>query len=94
MTRAYERERERCTDHADIGILIDKRAKKVHFGVQVGPPDVAYPLACDALCAILTTYSTLLQLRTVSKAHARLVTVQSSASTSPTDTCGRSQASP
>jgi hypothetical protein len=79
------------TDHADIGILVDKRAKEVHFVVQVGPPDVTYPLACDALCAVLAPHRAFLQLRAVSKAHARLVAIQPRASTSPADARGGSQ---
>jgi hypothetical protein len=75
------------TDHADVGILVDKRAEEVHFVVQVGPPDVSYPLTCDPLCAVLAPHSTLLQLCPMSKAHARLVTIESCASTPPTDAC-------
>jgi hypothetical protein len=51
--------------------------------VQVRPPDVADPLACNTLGAILTANSILLQLSTVGEAHTRLVAIQASPSAGP-----------
>lgn len=72
--------------------MVDERAQHVHLLMQVRPPDVAYPLALGAFCAVLSANGILLQLGAMGKPHTRFVAVQSSAAACSSQGSSSSQA--
>ena len=55
--------------------------------MQVGPPDLAYALTGNPLGTVVSTGCILLYLSAMGKPHARLVSVESGASTCPANGC-------
>ena len=62
--------------------------------MQVGPPDLSYPLACNAFSTILATGGILLYLGTVGKSHTRFVPIKPRPSARPANCCSSSKSCP
>jgi len=62
--------------------------------VQIGPPDLSYPLTCNAFSTILATSGILLYLGTMGESHTRFVPIKPRPSACPANGCCSSKPSP